>query len=167
MHLRPIPGSVQLERVPETKDVAENLKCRSCSIPPISTGIFYSRSSGIALPEVGIWHYLPGLENVIIDFTYYSRDYVFVNGRNRFGQVEALLVIDGCKWADLTIFDDHQRDQESELVYANDNLQDIFELHQLSELSKSLVTCEQRHVRWFVSYYSDDEKFAWYDDYVQ
>ena len=85
------------------------------------------------------------LENMINDFTYYPGDYVFVNDRNRFGQVEALLVIDGCKWADLTIFDDHQRDQESGLMYANDNLQDIFELHQLSELSSSLVTWEQRH----------------------
>ena len=33
-------------------EAAENLKCRSCSIPPISTGIFYSRSSGITLHEV-------------------------------------------------------------------------------------------------------------------
>ena len=107
------------------------------------------------------------LEDIQNDQTYHTGDYVYVRTADRFGQIEALLVIDGgSEWADISIFDEHQRDFESGIVYANDDLPDVYKMYRLSDLSCPLVTCEKRNIRWFISFSTDDEKFQWYDGHI-
>ena len=100
------------------------------------------------------------------ELAYFPGDYVYIPGEDRFGQIEALLVIDDCQWADISMFGEHQQDAESGILYADDNLDGIYELHRLTELSNTLVTSEEYQIRWFVSYHSDAQKFSWFDEHA-
>ena len=98
---------------------------------------------------------------------YNTGDYVFVKKINRFAQIESLLVMQSNKWADLTIFNPHQVDNETGIMYADDDLPDVYEMHALNDLSKALVTCEIYGVRWFVSYYEEQEiAFDWLNEHI-
>lgn len=100
------------------------------------------------------------------DLSFYPGDYVYVYGKKRFGQIEALLIIDDCQWADISMFGEHHMDEETGILNADDNLEDNFELHKLTDLSNSLVTCEEFQIRWFVSFNFNVERFSWYNEHV-
>ena len=101
------------------------------------------------------------------DNVYNVGDYVFIKRINRFAQIECLLVLESTKWADLTLFSPHEIDNESGMMHADDDLPDVYEMYELKDLSKALVTCELYGIRWFVSYFEGSEvPFSWLTEHI-